>query len=142
MSDTGFDSKGLMPKLNELGKKCLPVTPAEDNNITKNPFVTDVTELLAIKLIRNQNNGVVFPYPRVFHKELKGNQHKGIDDVWAVPVLVRPTNMWNSDDWKPFLSVTKQFEGAKIPSTVHYYAIECDCKFSELIDCIKKTTSG
>jgi len=168
--------------------------------------------------IRDQFRDIVIPYPRVLHKELKGNQHKGIDllgyidtqnghilliieimasvddnypastvrdhlkqllddtlkgdnerlikeleyihdeadaeykdvingflvaiigrqfnnkdDVLAVPVMVRPVNKWNNDDWKPFLTNTEEFEKASIPSTVCYYAIEC----SELLNRIK-----
>lgn len=66
-----------------------------------------------------------------------GRQFNNKDDVLAVPVMVRPVNKWNNDDWKPFLTNTEEFEKASIPSTVCYYAIECDCSFSELLNRIK-----
>lgn len=225
ISDTGFKSDNIdkvLPLLNELGKSRLPQTPVEDKNITRCPFITDVTEIVSMGLIKSQFNNVVLPYPRVLHKELKGTQHKGIDllgyietqnghilliieimasvennypastvrdhlkqildhtlkgnnerllreleyihdetddshkdiingflvalcgkefnnkeDVLAVPVMVRPVNKWNNDDWKPFLTATQEFEQAEVPSTVCYYAIECDCNFSELLNRIK-----
>lgn len=228
VSETGFSTENFdqcIPILNDLGTKRLPSTPKEDKDITKNPFITDITEILTMKLIEHQHEGIVFPYPRVLHKELTGNQHKGIDllgyiqtpnghtlliaevmasvdqkypattvrehltqllddtlnkgkperlvkeleyvhdesdevhkdvlnnflialftndiknkeDILAVPVLVRPISKWHRDDWEPFLKVTDKFETAAIPSTLNYYAIECDCTFSELLDRVKGT---
>jgi|BioPla2DNA2_1021312.scaffolds.fasta_scaffold44445_2 hypothetical protein len=222
-SDTGFSTSQIKPLLNELGKKRLPPTPLNDENITRNPYVTDITEILSLRLVQDQHKDVVFPCPRVFHKELRGNQHKGIDligyiktpaghillimevmasielqhpagtvrehlkqildntldsndpvrlineleyihdeagdehkyvingfltallngqfnnkeDVWAVPVLVRPINLWDKKDWLPFMKATNKFEDAKIPSTVYHYALECNCTFDKLFDLIK-----
>jgi hypothetical protein len=222
-SDTGFSPSQIKPLLNELGKNRLPKTPPNDKNITKNPYITDITEILSLRLIREQHENVIFPYPRIFHKELRGNQHKGIDligyiktpaghillimevmasvesqhpagtvrdhlkqllnktldsndlgrlineleyihdesgdehkdvingfltallngkfnnkeDVWAVPVLVRPINLWDNKDWFPFMKASKKFEDAKIPSTVYYYALECNCTFDKLFDSVK-----
>ncbi|MEA1960697.1 MAG: hypothetical protein U9N81_05355 [Bacillota bacterium] len=223
ISDTGFSTSQIKPLLNELGEKRLPKTPPNDKNITKNPYITDVTEILSLRLIKEQHENAVFPYPRIFHKELRGNQHKGIDligyiktpaghillimevmasveshhpagtvrdhlkqlldntldsndlgrlineleyihdeageehrnvingfltallngqinnkeDVWALPVLIRPINLWAKEDWLPFMKATKKFEDAKIPSTVYYYALECNCTFDKLFDLIK-----
>lgn len=222
-TDTGFSTSHIKPLLNKLGKKRLPATPPNDHNITRNPYITDITEILSLRLIQDQHQDVVFPYPRVFHKELRGNQHHGIDligyfktpdghillivevmasiesqhpastvrdhlkqlldntldsddlgrlideleylhdesgeehkdiingflsaiingqfnnkeDVWAVSVLVRPLNLWDKKDWRPFIKAIKKFEKAKIPSTVYYYALECNCSFDKLFDLVK-----
>lgn len=226
INETGFKSEhisSIITSLNALGSSRLPETPLENNNITKSPYITDITEIISMNLISSQLNDIIIPYPRVLHKEAKGNQHKGIDligyietenghilliievmasvennypaatvkdhlkqlmdstlkdnndrlikeleyihdeadniykdiingflvaiygnelnnknDVLAVPVMVRPTNKWNKNDWQPFLVATQEFEQANIPSTVCYYAIECDCNFSELLDHIKR----
>lgn len=228
LENTGFDKSNISFILNKLGKERLPETPIEDENITKNPYITDIVEILSMKLIENQHSDVVFPYPRVLHKELEGNQHKGIDllgyvngnsgyilvvvevmasvqdkypadtvrdhlkqildqtladeksnrllkeleyihdeaenehkdilnnflfdihhnllnskdRVWAIPILVRPKNKWRNGEWDPFISKTKHFEKAAIPSTLFYYAIKCDCSFSELMDKVKKSACG
>lgn len=224
--DTDFKDDNIsdvVTALNALGRSRLPETPIEDSDITKNPYITDITEIISMNLIGKEFSDITIPYPRVLHKEAVGNQHKGIDligyietqaghilliievmasvedkypaatvrqhftqlmdqtlknnndrlikelvyihdeaddsfkdiingflvatytkefnnkeDVLAVPVMVRPINKWHNNDWKPFLTATQEFEQANIPSTVCYYAIECDCNFSELLDHIKR----
>lgn len=76
---TGFSKRGIERFLNGRGRKSLPKTPPEDKEITKNPFITDITEVLALKLLKKVKPGARFPHPRVLHKEARGLQHHGID---------------------------------------------------------------
>lgn len=78
VDETGFDPSGITGVLNERGQRRLPDTPPEDQDITKNSFITDITEVLALRLLAKKRPGARFPYPRVLHK-VRGMQHHGID---------------------------------------------------------------
>lgn len=225
ISATGFTGSGIATALNELGNLLLPMTPPEDELITRNPYITDLTEILATRMLRAKRPGIRLPHPRVLHKEARGQQHKGIDligfekddgryvllvievmssvdddhppttvsehynqiidtlnespplrllgdlayvhdectaesdksvingliaalfngsrrnlgDTVAIPVLVRPKGLWDTEDWKPFLQKAVLMEGAQIPGVVWFAGIECDCNFSGLLDHVKAT---
>jgi hypothetical protein len=81
VSATGFKKVGLGKILNLHGENKLPPTPPEDNNITKNPAITDMTEILALQMLQWNRSDLVLPYPRVLHKELHKLQHHGIDAI-------------------------------------------------------------
>jgi len=61
--------------------------------------------------------------------------------VIALPVLVRRNSEFSTSDWNPFLANTAAFEQAKIPSTVHFLALEVHDAFAGLIDLVKKTAA-
>jgi len=79
--ETGFRKLGIGGLLNPSGVAHLPSTPPEDMNITRNPAVTDLTEVLALRLLQWKKSGVVLPHPRVLHKEVFQPQHHGIDAI-------------------------------------------------------------
>jgi len=81
MTDTGFLKIGLDKCLNADGRAQLPPTPPEDSNVTKNPAITDMTEVLALEVLKWSESGIVLPYPRVLHKEFFSLQHHGIDSL-------------------------------------------------------------
>ncbi len=62
--------------------------------------------------------------------------------VIASPVLVRKNGRFSSADWKPFLDGVNAFEGARVPSTVVFLAIEACDTFSGWLDAAKMTLSG
>jgi hypothetical protein len=77
--DAGFDGSAMEARLNALGVTLLPPTPADDADITKNPYVTDITELLALRVLDQEMPELRIPFPRVLHKEATGLQHHGVD---------------------------------------------------------------
>jgi len=77
--DTGFQKLNLGPILNLYGTEQLPPTPPENSNVTKNPAITDLTEIIALRMLRWRHGQIVLPYPRVLHKESFRLQHHGID---------------------------------------------------------------
>jgi len=79
--ETGFQKLGLGGILNPHGTAQLPPTPPEDTNITRNTAVTDLTEILALRLLQWKKGSVAIPYPRVLHKEVSQLQHHGIDAI-------------------------------------------------------------
>ena len=81
ITDTGFRKIELDKYLNAFGKDRLPPTPPEDSNITKDPAITDMTEVLSLEALKWSESGLVLPYPRVLHKESYTLQHHGIDSL-------------------------------------------------------------
>lgn len=81
VTDTGFQKIGLDKHLNAFGKAKLPPTPPEDYEVTKNPAITDMTEVLALEVLKWSESGLELPYPRVLHKESLPLQHHGIDSL-------------------------------------------------------------
>ncbi len=79
ISETGFSGDDISLILNSRGLQRLPETPLENNKITRNPYITDITEIISMKLVKQLRPNSVFPYPRVLHKERPGIQHHGID---------------------------------------------------------------
>ena len=81
VEQTGFSRmrSGLQTVLNERGRSQLPGTPAEDGRVTRDPAITDLTEVLAIRVLEQAVPDLVLPYPRVLHKESYPLQHHGID---------------------------------------------------------------
>ena len=79
VSETGFKQIGLDRILNVHGRTQLPSTPPEDHTVTKKPAITDMTEVLALKVLRWKEQEIVLPYPRALHKESFKLQHHGID---------------------------------------------------------------
>ncbi len=77
--DTGFQRLGLDQILNQYGTDQLPATPTEDSNVTRHPAITDLSEIIALKLLQTKNDNIVLPFPRVLHKETFTLQHHGID---------------------------------------------------------------
>lgn len=76
---TGFEGEVLRACLNEHGVELLPATPADDSDITKSPFITDITEILALRMLSEELPQLRLPVPRVLHKEAYGLQHHGVD---------------------------------------------------------------
>lgn len=83
--ETGFQKLGLIGILNAHGTAQLPPTPAEDANVTKVPAITDLTEVLALRLLQWKRSSIVLPYPRVLHKEVFTLQHHGVDALGYEP---------------------------------------------------------
>jgi hypothetical protein len=81
VSETGFKKTVLDKILNSHGKKRLPPTPPEDSQVTRNPAITDMTEVLALQVLKWKEKDLIFPYPRVLHKESFRLQHHGIDAI-------------------------------------------------------------
>lgn len=81
ITDTGFQKIGLDKHLNAFGKGQLPPTPLENSNVTKDPAITDMTEVLALEVLKWSEAGLELPYPRVLHKESFPLQHHGIDSL-------------------------------------------------------------
>lgn len=79
ISETGFKPIGLDRMLNNYGRTQLPPTPLEDHTVTKEPAITDMTEVLALRVLKWKEQELVLPYPRVLHKESFQLQHHGID---------------------------------------------------------------
>ncbi len=77
--ETGFKRIGLNKILNIHGRKRLPPTPPEDSRVTKNPAITDMSEVLALQALKWKEKNLVTPYPRVLHKESPMLQHRGVD---------------------------------------------------------------
>ena len=228
LPNTGFNNNRINMYLNSLGREQLPNTPLENEDITKDPHITDITELIALRLLKNQRPHAVFPYPRVLHKEVPDLQHHGIDLIGfeetengynllivevmasvskaqppstvnqhfnqlldtlspdfpkrlvddlifihdesldtetkdilngfltaiiegklnkkegqiALAVLVRPCSLCSQNDWEPFIKNTHKFENTKIPAVVWFGLIECDCKFSDIMNKIKSTVTS
>ncbi len=78
VENTGFKSS-LVRRLNQFGLDRLPPPVAPGETSTRNPAVTDITEIIALQALEHQEPGLIFPYPRVLHKELGHVQHHGID---------------------------------------------------------------
>jgi hypothetical protein len=81
VAETGFKKIGLGKILNFHGRERLPLTPVEDSQVTKNPEITDMTEILALQVLKWKEKDLIFPYPRVLHKESYRLQHHGIDAI-------------------------------------------------------------
>ena len=81
VTDTGFRKFELDKHLNVFGRDLLPATPPEDSNITRNPSITDMTEVLSLEVLKWSEAGFELPYPRVLHKESYPLQHHGIDSL-------------------------------------------------------------
>lgn len=81
MEETGFQKIGLGGHLNAHGAARLPPTPPEDNNVTRVPCITDLTEVLAVQFLRYIEPDLILPCPRVLHKEAFPLQHHGIDII-------------------------------------------------------------
>ena len=79
LPETGFKPIGLNRILSNYGRTQLPPTPLEDHTVTKEPAITDMTEVLALKVLEWKEQELVLPYPRVLHKESFKLQHHGID---------------------------------------------------------------
>jgi hypothetical protein len=79
VAETGFKKTDLDKILNSYGRGRLPSTPVEDSQVTKNPAITDMTEVLASQALKWKEKELIFPYPRVLHKENYKLQHHGID---------------------------------------------------------------
>jgi len=77
--ETGFQKLGIGSILNPYGVAQLPSTPLENANVTKKPAITDLTEVLALRLLHWKKSSMTVPYPRVLHKEVFQLQHHGID---------------------------------------------------------------
>lgn len=77
--DTGFDLTRVQAILNAVGAAHLPSTPPEDEDVTRCVPVTDLTEVLSIRLLKGEHPKVILPYPRVMHKPVVSAQHQGID---------------------------------------------------------------
>jgi hypothetical protein len=84
ITDTGFQKIGLDKHLNAFGEAQLPPTPPEDSNVTKDPAITDMTEVLALEVLKWSETRLELPYPRVLHKESFRIQHHGIDSLGYV----------------------------------------------------------
>lgn len=81
VSETGFKKIGMDNILNLHGQKRLPFTPPEDSRVTKKSAITDMTEVLALQALKWKEKDLIFPYPRVLHKEAYRLQHHGIDAI-------------------------------------------------------------
>lgn len=80
ITPTGFQTAEIQ-KLTQQACAMLPNTPADNKDITKSPYITDLTEMLCVEFVKEFKRDLVMPFPRVFHKELSNNQHKGIDII-------------------------------------------------------------
>ncbi|MFH1468766.1 MAG: hypothetical protein ABIO70_30540 [Pseudomonadota bacterium] len=78
-TETGFDHAEVRRVLTSAGTQRLPPTPLEDQAIATRVPITDLTEVLALRLLRQERPEIVLPYPRVFHKDTPSTQHHGID---------------------------------------------------------------
>jgi len=78
---TGFKQIGLDRILNNYGQRQLPATPLEDHKVTREPAITDMTEVLALRVLEWTEKELVLPCPRVLHKESFQLQHHGIDSL-------------------------------------------------------------
>jgi hypothetical protein len=58
-------------------------------------------------------------------------------DVFAVPILVSPTGVFEPRDWSPFHTNTAAFESAPVPSKVTFYALDPNCKLVDIVDRVK-----
>ena len=81
LDQTGFNPTGIVPLLNAFGIARLPSTPPRGPEAMRATVVTDVTEVLAVLLLKEKHPEVTLPRPRVFHKQLPHMQHHGIDLV-------------------------------------------------------------
>lgn len=81
VTDTGFQKIGLEKHLNANGQDQLPPTPPENSKVTKDPAITDMTEVVALEVLKWSEQGLELPYPRVLHKESFSLQHHGIDSL-------------------------------------------------------------
>jgi hypothetical protein len=60
----------------------------------------------------------------------------------AVAVLIRPLEMFDASDWRPFQEATGDFEAASIPANVDFAAVECDQTLTDLMDRVKIVAGG
>ena len=81
LPDTGFEKLSLIRYLNPFGVERLPTTPDEDNDITHNPAITDVTEIVALRCLTEVEKELIIPQPRVLNKAMLSMQHPGIDAI-------------------------------------------------------------
>jgi len=110
VSETGFKKIGLGNILNLYGEKRLPSTPLEDSQVTKNPAITDMTEVLALQALKWKEKDLILPYPRVLHKESYRLQHHGIDAIGYKK---------NSDEYTLYvIEVMASVENRHPPATV------------------------
>ncbi|MFH0775597.1 MAG: hypothetical protein V2A53_08950 [bacterium] len=79
VSEAGFNGESTQRLLNEYGLASLPQLPDDPTKVTQAPVITDLTELIALNSLLDQEHSLKFPYPRVLHKETFRNQHHGID---------------------------------------------------------------
>jgi hypothetical protein len=78
IQETGFHPTGLGSSLSEFGSGQLPLTPGPEA-ISRDPHFTDLSEILALELLTETEEGLVIPVARVYNKEWVGAQHRGID---------------------------------------------------------------
>lgn len=78
--ETGFHTSALGPALSEFGAGHVPAlaNPAE---VTRDPYFTDLSEILALEVLGETEPDLVIPFARVYHKEADGLQHHGIDTL-------------------------------------------------------------
>lgn len=86
---TNFESSRIRGLVNCAGSARLDAIeiPLENSNVTRAPVVTDLTEIIAVRLLKSERADIELPHPRVMHKETgpgRPLQHHGIDAVGFV----------------------------------------------------------
>lgn len=62
--------------------------------------------------------------------------------VTATAVLVRPSGLLSTLDWKPFQDAARQFETAVLPSRILFKGVDCGLGFVELFKTVRESITG
>lgn len=109
------------------------------NTLNQDGFSRLLNELLTIhgEAADNHDKDVLNGFIAVLLTgELNNNQ-----DVVAVPVLVRPVDLFHPNDWKPFFDNRREFENARLPSSLWFVALELLTTFPAIYEYLRRTLS-